>query len=34
MKKFAIIGFGALGKIHFGNLVKIVEKRKDITGCC
>lgn len=30
MKKFAIIGFGALGKIHFGNLIKIAEQRKDI----
>jgi len=36
MKKFAIIGFGALGKIHFGNLVKIEEQRKDImlTAIC
>lgn len=30
MKKFAIIGFGGLGKTHFLNLIKIQEKRKDI----
>lgn len=30
MKKFAIIGFGGLGKVHFGNLIKIEAERKDI----
>lgn len=30
MKKFAIIGFGGLGKLHFQNLIKIQDERKDI----
>ncbi|MBO5060737.1 MAG: Gfo/Idh/MocA family oxidoreductase [Clostridia bacterium] len=36
MKKFAIIGFGGLGKLHFINLLKIQEKRGDIalTAIC
>lgn len=30
MKNFAIIGFGGLGKMHFQNLLKIGEERKDV----
>lgn len=36
MKKYAIIGFGALGKIHFGGLMQIEKERNDIclTAIC
>ena len=30
MKKYAIIGFGGLGKVHFLNLLKIEKERGDI----
>ena len=31
MFRYAIIGFGGLGKKHFCNLIKLEEKRKDFT---
>ena len=36
MKKYAIIGFGGLGKMHFLNLLKLQEERKDmmLTAIC
>jgi len=33
MKKYAIIGFGGLGKTHFCNLLEIEKKRGDISLC-
>lgn len=30
MKKYAIIGFGGLGKVHFLNFLKLEKERKDI----
>lgn len=33
MYKFALIGFGGLGKLHFKNLLQIEKERGDITLC-
>ena len=33
MRRYAIIGFGGLGKVHYGNLLEIEKQRGDIRLC-
>ena len=33
MYRYAIIGFGGLGKLHLGNLIKLERERGDIKLC-